>query len=53
MAGSDYIDSDAVFAVKETLITDFERVDGAAEAARYGVTSPFRHADIQIALQPA
>ena len=53
MAGSDYIDSDSVFAVKKALITDFERVNDAAEAARYGVTRPFRHADIQIALQPA
>jgi len=53
VSGSEYIDSDAVFAVKKTLITDFQRVDDAAAAARYGVTSPFRHADIQIALQPA
>jgi hydroxyquinol 1,2-dioxygenase len=53
VAGSDYIDSDAVFAVKKTLITNFERVDDPAEAARYGVSSPFRRADVEIALQPA
>ena len=53
VAGSDYIDSDAVFAVKKTLITNFERVDDATEAARYGVTSPFRHAAVEIALQSA
>jgi len=53
VAGSDYIDSDAVFAVKKSLITEFERVDDPGEAARYGVTSPFRHADVRIALQPA
>jgi catechol 1,2-dioxygenase len=53
VAGSDYIDSDAVFAVKKTLIANFERADDPAEAARYGVSSPFRRADVQIALQPA
>ena len=46
-------DSDAVFAVKKSLIADFEEVEDPAEAARYGVTSPFRHADVGIALQPA
>ena len=53
MAGSEYIDSDAVFAVKKSLIADFTEVDDPAEAPRYGVTSPFRRADVQIALQPA
>jgi hydroxyquinol 1,2-dioxygenase len=52
-AGSAYIDSDAVFAVKKSLITDFAPVDDPAEAARYGVTSPFRHANFQIVLQTA
>ncbi len=37
VAGSEYIDSDAVFAVKKSLVTDFEEVDDPAEAARYGV----------------
>ena len=53
VAGSEYIDSDAVFAVKKSLIADFTEVDDPAEARRYGVTSPFRRADVQIALQPA
>ncbi len=53
VAGSDYIDSDAVFAVKKTLITNFERADDPAEGRRYGVSSPFRRADVEIALQPA
>jgi hydroxyquinol 1,2-dioxygenase len=51
--GSDYIDSDAVFAVKKSLIADFSRVDDARQAAQYGVTSPFRHANVDIVLQPA
>jgi len=53
VAGSEYIDSDAVFAVKKSLIVDFTEVDDPAEAQRYGVTGPFRRADVQIALQPA
>jgi hydroxyquinol 1,2-dioxygenase len=53
VADSAYIDSDAVFAVKKTLITDFAPVDDPAEAARSGVTSPFRHANFEIVLQPA
>jgi len=52
-AGSPYIGSDAVFAVKKTLITYFARADDPAEAARYGVASPFRHANFEIVLQPA
>jgi len=39
--------------VKKSLVTDFEEVDDPAEAARYGVASPFRHADLGIALRPS
>ena len=53
VAGSEYLDSDAVFAVKKSLITDFAEVDDPAEAQRYGLTGPFRRADVQIVLQPA
>jgi hydroxyquinol 1,2-dioxygenase len=53
VADSAYIDSDAVFAVKKMLITDFTRSDDPAEAARYGVTSPFRRANFEIVLPPA
>ena len=53
VADSAYIDSDAVFAVKKTLISDFTPVDDPAEAARYGVTGRFRHANFEIVLQPA
>ncbi len=47
---SEYIDSDAVFAVKKSLITEFVEVDDAEQAARYQVSNPFRLADVQIAL---
>ncbi|HEY0719513.1 MAG TPA: dioxygenase [Streptosporangiaceae bacterium] len=53
VAGSEYIDSDAVFAVKASLITGFDEVDDPAQAARYQVASPFRHADVQIVLAPS
>jgi hydroxyquinol 1,2-dioxygenase len=53
VAGTEYIDSDAVFAVKKSLITEFNEVDDPEQAARYQVSNPFRLADIQIALAPA
>jgi hydroxyquinol 1,2-dioxygenase len=51
--GTPYIDSDAVFAVKKSLITDFKEVDDPELAARYRVSNPFRLADIQLRLSPA
>jgi hydroxyquinol 1,2-dioxygenase len=51
--GTAYIDSDAVFAVKKSLITDFKEVDDPELAARYQVSNPFRLADIQLVLSPA
>jgi catechol 1,2-dioxygenase len=53
VAGTEYIDSDAVFAVKKSLITEFAEVDDSALAAQYQVSNPFRLADVQIALSPA
>jgi hydroxyquinol 1,2-dioxygenase len=53
VADSPYLDSDAVFAVKRSLIRDFAVVGDPAEAARYGVEAPFRHADFEVVLQPA
>jgi hydroxyquinol 1,2-dioxygenase len=52
VAGTEYIDSDAVFAVKKSLITEFAEVDDPELAAQYQVTSPFRLADVQIVLSP-
>ena len=53
VADSPYIDSDAVFAVKKSLVTDFDEVDDPEQAGRYQVSNPFRHADVQIVLPPA
>ena len=52
VAGSPYIESDAVFAVKKSLITEFTPVDDPEQAARYGLTGPFRLASFDIVLQP-
>ena len=51
--GDKYLDSDAVFAVKNTLITRFERRDSAEEAARLGVTAPYYVASYDFSLEPA
>ncbi|HET9556644.1 MAG TPA: intradiol ring-cleavage dioxygenase [Actinomycetota bacterium] len=53
VAGSPYLDSDAVFAVKQRLIRDFAEVDDPEQAARYGVAAPFRHAHFDVVLQSA
>jgi hydroxyquinol 1,2-dioxygenase len=53
VAGSQYLDSDAVFAVKQSLIRDFDEVDDPDQAAAYGVQAPFRHARFEVVLQPS
>jgi hydroxyquinol 1,2-dioxygenase len=53
VAGSPYLDSDAVFAVKQSLVRDFTEVDDPGQAAAFGVEAPFRHARFDVVLQPA
>ena len=52
VAGSPYLDSDAVFAVKASLVTAFEPNGDAEEAARLGLPTPFDEARIDLVLQP-
>lgn len=52
VAGSPYLDSDAVFAVKKSLITAFEAIDDPAEAERLGLPNPFSATRIDMVLQP-
>jgi len=53
VAGSKYIESDTVFAVKKSLVVDFEEVDDPALAEQWNVGKvPFRHADFDIVMQP-
>jgi hydroxyquinol 1,2-dioxygenase len=53
VAGSPYIESDAVFAVKKSLITEFAVADDPEQMAQYGLDGPFRIANFNIVLQPA
>jgi catechol 1,2-dioxygenase len=50
VAGSQYIESDAVFAVKKSLIADFTLTDDADLAARYGLSGPFFLSDFDFIL---
>jgi protocatechuate 3,4-dioxygenase beta subunit len=52
VAGSQYIESDAVFAVKRSLIKEFTSVDDLGQAARYALPNPFSQATFDIILQP-
>ncbi|KOV69524.1 6-chlorohydroxyquinol-1,2-dioxygenase [Streptomyces sp. AS58] len=51
VAGSDYLDSDAVFAVKQSLVQDFTDTDDPALAGEFGVPNPFRHARFDLVLE--
>jgi hydroxyquinol 1,2-dioxygenase len=53
VAGSAYLDSDAVFAVKQSLVRDFAPSDDPNTAARLGLPNPFRRARFDVVLQPA
>ena len=50
--GSPYLDSDAVFAVKQSLVRDFAPVDDPAAAAEHGLPNPFPRAEIDLVLEP-
>jgi protocatechuate 3,4-dioxygenase beta subunit len=52
VAGSRYIESDTVFAVKKSLVVDFAEVTDAETAAKWDVPVPSRHADFTIIMQP-
>ena len=53
VAGSRYIDSDAVFGVKESLVREFPVVDDPARAAEHGLPNPFRAVHFDVSLLPA
>ncbi|EST36491.1 intradiol ring-cleavage dioxygenase [Streptomyces roseochromogenus] len=53
VAGSDYLDSDAVFAVKQSLVQEFTETDDPALAREFGVSNPFRHACFDLVLERA
>ncbi|WP_369394344.1 intradiol ring-cleavage dioxygenase [Streptomyces sp. CG1] len=53
VAGSDYLDSDAVFAVKQSLVQEFTETDDPALAQEFGIANPFRHARFDLVLELA
>ena len=52
-SGSPYLDSDAVFGVKESLVRTFASVDDPARAAALGLPNPFRSVEFDITLLAA
>lgn len=53
VAGSDYLESDAVFAVKRSLVEDFTPADDPSLAREFGIANPFRHARFDLVLDRA
>ena len=52
VSGDPYLDSDAVFGTKDSLVVDFILHDSAEEAARYQVAAPFYTVEYDFALRP-
>ncbi len=50
--GDPYLDSDAVFGTKDSLVVDFARNDSKEQAKRYGVTAPFYTVEYDFVLEP-
>ncbi|GHD00417.1 hydroxyquinol 1,2-dioxygenase [Streptomyces violarus] len=53
VAGGEYLDSDAVFAVKRSLVHDFAETDDPSLAGKFGVPNPFRLARFDLVLERA
>ncbi|TVZ96416.1 dioxygenase [Streptomyces sp. BK340] len=53
VAGGAHLDSDAVFAVKDSLVKDFIPTDDPCLAREFGVPNPFRHARFDLVLERA
>ena len=51
--GGEYLDSDVVFGVKESLIVDFVRHDNPEEIRSKGLTEPFYTASYDFVLEPS
>lgn len=51
--GDEYLESDAVFGVKDSLVVEFVRVDSAEEATRYEFQPPFYKVEFNFILDTA
>ncbi|WP_123024392.1 dioxygenase family protein [Mycolicibacterium stellerae] len=52
LAGSPYLDSDAVFGVKESLVRPVRMIDDALRAEHYSVVNPFPLIEFDVILEP-
>lgn len=52
VAGGEYLESDAVFAVRRSLIHEFTQVDDPRRAAGLGIGNPFRRAEFDLVVLP-
>ncbi len=50
--GDQYLDSDAVFGVKQSLVADFVRNESPEDAHKYGITIPFYEVAFDFGLKP-
>jgi hydroxyquinol 1,2-dioxygenase len=50
--GDEYLESDAVFGVKDSLVTDFVKNQSAESAAQYGAKAPFYEVSFDFGLKP-
>ena len=50
--GDEYLDSDAVFGVKDSLVAEFVKNESAADAEAYGVAAPFHTMRYDFVLEP-
>ena len=50
VAGDEYLDSDAVFATKQSLVVNFEDCNDDALADKYGISAPFKRASYDFGL---
>lgn len=53
VAGSRFLDSDAVFGVKESLVLEFAESTDGTLAAQYNMSTPFRHVHVEVRLAKA
>jgi protocatechuate 3,4-dioxygenase beta subunit len=51
--GDEYLDSDVVFGVKNSLVTDFVLNNSIGAAAQYGFNRPFYEVEFNFGLKPA
>lgn len=53
VSGDPYLDSDAVFGVRESLVVPFVQNESEDEASKMGVSAPFYSVDFDFVLEPA